>query len=101
MLSSNNSSAKINITSNTASLEQNIPNPFSNSSRIRYNIPAGTKNAQLVITDNSGKTIKQISLSAGAGIVNFDASTLKNGAYNYTLSVDGKLIEGRKMIKAD
>jgi hypothetical protein len=101
MISSNISSAKMNVTLNDASLEQNIPNPFSNISTIRYNIPVNTKSAQLMITDNSGKTVKQITLTSGTGIVHLDASSFKSGIYNYTLLVDGKLIKSKKMIKAD
>lgn len=95
---SSRSSDKIMLTD--ASLEQNIPNPLRNTTSIRYNIPAGVKNAQLTITDNSGKTIKQITLHTGAGVANIDASTLSSGTYNYTLLLDGKLIENKKMVVA-
>jgi hypothetical protein len=54
----------------------------------------------LTIVDYFGKTVKQITLHAGAGIVNIDVSALSNGTYNYTLLVDGKLIESKKMIVA-
>jgi hypothetical protein len=46
------------ITLTNASLEQNKPNPLKNTTSIHYNIPAGTSNAQIIITDNSGKRIK-------------------------------------------
>ena len=101
MISSSSSSVKTDVTLNHASIEQNTPNPFTNSSSIHYSIPAGTKNAQLIITDNAGKTIKQFTLNAGSGLVHINASALRNGTYNYTLLVDGKLIESKKMIKAD
>jgi hypothetical protein len=97
--------AKIDVSSQTstkialtdASLEQNKPNPFVNTTSIHYNIPAGAKNAQLTIVDHVGKTIKQISLHAGTSVVNVDASALSSGTYSYTLLVDGKLIENKKM----
>jgi hypothetical protein len=81
-----------------ASLEQNIPNPFKQTTVIRYLIPAGSKNAQLTITDNLGKTIKQITLNTGVGVVNIDATALNSGAYSYTLLVDGRLVTSKKMI---
>lgn len=84
-----------------AKVDQNIPNPFTVTTSIPYNIPTGTKKAQLIITDITGKTIKQISLpSGGSGRLNIDAAALSNGAYNYSLFVDGKAIATKKMIVA-
>lgn len=97
--SSNTSSSLVNTaTVSSATLEQNIPNPLSNSTTIRYSIPAGVGNAQLLITDLNGKAIKQIALQTGSGSVNIDASTLASGAYSYTLIVDGKQIATKKMV---
>jgi len=82
-----------------ASLEQNTPNPVVRATSIRYNIPGGLKNAQLRITDFSGKTFKQIALNGNdAGTINIDASALINGTYTYSLLVDGKIIESKKMV---
>ncbi|MCW3110029.1 MAG: hypothetical protein JWQ09_4535 [Segetibacter sp.] len=84
---------------NNITLDQNNPNPFGSITSIPYNVPAGFKSAQLVITDASGKTFKSISLQkAGQGLVNLDATLLSSGAYNYTLIVDGKMITTRKMV---
>ena len=85
----------------SASLDQNNPNPFTSATTIRYRLPASFKAAQIFITDNSGKTIKQVQLNtAGNGTVNIDASTLTSGTYNYTLVVDGRSIESKKMVVA-
>lgn len=100
-ISSSSSIAKTSITLTDVLLEQNTPNPFANSSSIRYNIPSTAKNALLLITDNLGKTVKQIPLNAGAGFVNIDAAMLSSGSYNYSLFIDGKMIETKKMIKAN
>ena len=86
-----------NLTLSSASLD-NYPNPFTGATTIRYNLPAGFKAAQINITDNNGKTIKQVQLStAGTGTVNIDASTLTSGTYNYSLVVDGKVLASKKM----
>jgi hypothetical protein len=88
----------VNISS--ASLEQNIPNPLTKSTSIGYTIPAGVK-AQIIVLDNSGKTIKQIVLNqSGKGVINVDASTLSAGAYTYTLVVNEKTIDTKKMLIA-
>jgi len=100
-LSSVNSAASktTNALVSDAVLEQNKPNPLTGNTSIRYSIPGGAKNAQLIITDLAGKTVKQIALNnATAGTVNIDASMLGSGTYNYTLYADGKLIGSKKMI---
>ncbi|HEY2726342.1 MAG TPA: tail fiber domain-containing protein, partial [Parafilimonas sp.] len=88
-----------NISISSASLEQNIPNPFSQSTSIRYNLPAKFNAAQIIITDYSGKILKQINISAsGSGTAKIDADSLSAGTYNYSLMVDGKLIDTKKMV---
>jgi hypothetical protein len=87
--------------SDAASLEQNIPNPFNNTTVINYTLPRQFNSAQIIITDKSGNTLKQLKLeSPGKGMVHVDASTLASGAYNYTLYVDGKLVGSRQMVLA-
>ncbi len=101
--SSSSAGAQSNVAVNaaklsSASLEQNTPNPVANSTSIHYTIPAGSK-AQLTITDNNGNTVKQISLSgSGKGVVNLEASTLSSGTYQYSLYVNGKLINTKQMV---
>jgi hypothetical protein len=86
---------------NAASLEQNIPNPFNNTTVINYTLPGKFNSAQIIITDKSGKTLQQLKLeSPGKGMVHVDAPTLAAGAYNYTLYVDGKIVGSRQMVLA-
>ncbi len=83
----------------SASLEQNIPNPFSNATSISYTLPQTYSSAKIIITDKLGKTLKEINVSgSGKGSVNVDASTLSNGAYQYSLYVNNKLIDTKQMI---
>ncbi|MEO5893793.1 MAG: tail fiber domain-containing protein [Ferruginibacter sp.] len=82
-----------------AKIEQNKPNPFTNSTSIPYSFPKETKNAQMIITDVMGKVIKLIQLpKTNHGTVNINASTLGSGTYNYSLLIDGATTETRKMI---
>lgn len=82
-----------------ASLEQNTPNPFSNTTAVNYILPAKYNSAQIFITDMSGKTIRQITLSGtGKGIVHIDASALAPGSYTCSLLVDNKPAGSRKML---
>jgi hypothetical protein len=85
--------------SNAASLEQNIPNPFTNTTTIGYTLPQKFSSAQIIIADKNGKALKQLTLSgAGKGSVYVDASMMAAGAYNYTLYVDGKMIDSKQMV---
>ncbi len=89
-----------NVSFADASLSQNTPNPPVNGfTKINYSIPNGAAKAEMVITDNMGRTIKQISLNTfGKGTLNVDTKGLSSGTYNYTLLVDGKLIDTKKLI---
>ena len=91
-----------NVELSSASLEQNVPNPpVGNGTRITYNIPKAAIKAELILTDVYGKKLKQISLNTkGKGTLNVDTSGLAAGTYSYTLFVDGKIIETKKMVVA-
>ncbi len=94
-----NSMQQNNITLvNTASLEQNIPNPFTNTTTIGYYLPNKISSAQIIITDKNGKQLTQLNLTgAGKGTIHVDAATIASGAYNYALYVDGKFITSKQM----
>ena len=96
-----NVSPKSNVKLCDASIEQNVPNPFSNKTIIDYTLPQKFTKAQIVITDKNGKMLKQINIAGNRkGTVNIDAGTLSAGAYNYTLLIDGHLIETKNMLLA-
>jgi hypothetical protein len=87
----------VNISS--ASLAQNIPNPFLNTTTINYSLPKKYSSAKLIITDNKGLTLKQINLTAkGKGNIQVDATTLAAGAYQYSLFVNDKLVATKQML---
>ena len=82
-----------------ARLDQNIPNPFNGSSPISYYIPSGIQTAQLMITDVSGHVLKTYTLSqSGYGKQNILSSELASGTYRYSLLLDGKLIDTKRVI---
>jgi hypothetical protein len=86
------------ISSNSVSLEQNIPNPFSNTTTISYNLPPTFISAKLIVTDKMGKILKELNVSgSGKGSLKIDTSTLSSGAYQYSLYVDGRLVDTKQM----
>lgn len=94
-----NTNAKSNVKLSNLSLEQNNPNPFTTTTTINYTLPQAFSNAQIVISDASGKILKRVPITGrGKGTVNIDATTLSPGAYNYALLVDNQLISTKQMI---
>lgn len=81
-------------------LQQNVPNPFKEKTTINYVLPATYANAQLLFHNSQGKLIQSVELiGSGDGQINVFADDLSSGIYTYTLVIDGKIIETKKMIK--
>jgi trimeric autotransporter adhesin len=82
-------------------LDQNSPNPFSGTTIIRYSLPDNAFSAKVVLTNVNGQLVKSINLGNGTtGQVEITKGTLAAGSYYYSLWVDGKKIDTRKMILA-
>ena len=80
-------------------MDQNKPNPFSESTVITLNIPEKTQKANIFIYDMSGKQVQAIPVNErGETNITVYASDLTAGMYIYTLVVDGKVVVTRKMI---
>jgi trimeric autotransporter adhesin len=85
--------------SGNARLEQNSPNPFHENTVIRYFLPEGTQRAQILITDMAGTQVMALPLELqGAGQVLIHGGSLTTGTYVYTLVVDGRKVESKRMI---
>jgi hypothetical protein len=82
-------------------LEQNVPNPFAEQTSIAYNLTDGAQKAQILFYNSEGKLINssELKATAGKGHLNVFASDLSNGIYSYTLVIDGKIVETKRMIK--
>ncbi|MDX2172474.1 MAG: choice-of-anchor L domain-containing protein [Bacteroidota bacterium] len=89
-----------NITADAKSaLINNVPNPFTEYTVINATILDNVKQAQLYVTDLSGKHIKTIyMLERGNTSVNFSSQNLTNGIYVVTLTCDGISCGAIKMI---
>lgn len=80
-------------------LAQNVPNPFSVATLIRYELPKGTQKAAIGIYDMNGKELRLFQLSAETtGSITIQGNDLKPGMYLYSLIVDGKYFDSKKMV---
>jgi hypothetical protein len=81
-----------------AYLEQNAPNPFSNSTIIRYSVPQEAQSMKLLISDMNGVVLKTLPLVKGKGQVTISNEALPAGTYIYSLWIDGNQVDQKKMI---
>lgn len=82
-----------------AKLYSNIPNPFKEQTTISFFIPEVSSRASIHIYNLQGKQIKQINIeSRGNGSVTINGYELIPGMYMYSLIVDGKEVDTKKMI---
>jgi hypothetical protein len=82
-----------------ASLNQNIPNPFTANTSIEMYIPSTVSRAALYIYNMQGEQIKQITVNErGKTSITIEGHTLKAGMYLYTLIADGKEVDTKRMI---
>lgn len=80
-------------------LEQNTPNPASGQTYITYHIEGAAKKAQLFVASQTGQPVRQIDLSVRKyGTVTLRTGELISGTYVYSLIIDGKTMDTKKLI---
>ncbi len=88
---------------NNFSLDQNTPNPFTDQTKINYQLKSPAKSVSLVIYDITGvKMFEKIQANVNAGAYSVDVNDVKfsSGIYFYSLTVDGNKVT-RKMVVAN
>lgn len=79
-----------------ARLDQNVPNPFSQSTTITYSIDSDFESAEILVVDFNGEIKKRFTqLKKGENSVVLNGGTLNPGTYHYTLIVDGVAIDSK------
>ncbi|HRI21408.1 MAG TPA: hypothetical protein PLA68_10670, partial [Panacibacter sp.] len=79
-------------------LYQSIPNPASSGEiKIGYEIVKSSQSAFIFITSSSGIQVKKFTVYEGSGQINLNPSGLASGEYLYTLVVDNKIIDTKKL----
>jgi hypothetical protein len=81
-------------------LNQNVPNPFSEQTEITYYLPKDVSKATFVFYNLEGKQINALEVNQrGNGKLTVFADDLSSGVYTYSLVVDGKIAETKRMTK--
>ena len=93
------STSSVESTSNTtAKLFQNSPNPFTERTEIRFSLPDDARNAYIYIFDMTGKMLRQIPVDSSMQAIAINGYELSAGIYLYSLVVNGKEIDTKRMI---
>ncbi len=82
----------------SARLEQNAPNPYKGNTIINYYVPFNAGNAVIKITDMKGSLLKTFNVKEGKGQVVLQSDQLATGTYQYSLFVNGRLIDTKQMM---
>jgi hypothetical protein len=92
----------IDLASGNAIIYQNTPNPFGDGTMIKYFIPENISNAQIIFYDEFGNQLKTFAITeTRMGQLNIASANLAPGAYSYSLIINGKVIDTKKMIKTN
>jgi len=84
-----------------AYLEQNQPNPFNTNTLIKYQVPTDATNALVNIFDMNGQLIHSERIAQmGVGEIQLKAGTIAAGTYSYSLVVNGKVLDTKRMVIA-
>ena len=95
----NGSSAERLSNPTSAILEQNSPNPFNQSTTIKYFLPENSKNARLTITSVTGAVVSDYVLKGkGNGQVTLNANEFAAGNYTYSLIIEGNVVSSKSLM---
>lgn len=79
-------------------MEQNIPNPFSSETVVKYTLTEQTKSASLVVYDLSGKQITSFPIEKNSSSITITSEKLAAGIYIYSVIADGKIVDSKRMV---
>jgi hypothetical protein len=83
---------------NGYSIEQNVPNPFSDRTLIKFQLAPGVESATLSIFNLNGAFVRDYQLIGNSGEVEILASEIGKGMYIYSLNQNGQEIISKRMI---
>jgi hypothetical protein len=80
-----------------ASLSNTYPNPASTNTSFGYSVPSGS-DGMLIVRNILGSTMLSQPLTAGNGKYTVNTGNLSDGIYFYSLMIDGKISQTKKLI---
>jgi hypothetical protein len=93
------SAANLQVENQISTLFQNSPNPFSESTEIKYFLDENVSKAMINIYNMNGTQLKSIQLhQRGDGSITINGNEFKAGMYMYTLIADGQVVDTKQMI---
>ena len=99
----NNASASSNLGQGVAELYQNTPNPFNRETEIGYKLPNQANSAFICIYNLNGQQLKKypLNMDSRKGKVKISASEFTAGIYIYSLVIDNRVIDSKRMTLTD
>ena len=79
-------------------LYQNTPNPFKEQTTIRFTLADDARDASVCIFDMTGKMLRKLPVSLGDSSVSLNGWELGEGMFLYTLIVNGREVDTKRMI---
>ncbi|WP_298305488.1 tail fiber domain-containing protein [Flavobacterium sp.] len=79
-------------------MEQNVPNPFSDQTTIKFQLPKGSNDASIIVMDLNGKLIKEFAITQSIGELKITANEIGKGLFLYSLINNGNEIITKKMV---
>ena len=80
-------------------LEQNEPNPFNETTVIRYFVPKGVTTARVEVKNIEGKIVGSfVAQGNGQGSITLKAGSLTAGTYYYSLIIGDRVVDTKRMI---
>ena len=82
----------------TSYLGNNIPNPFNSKTMIPFVLAEDVGTATIQITDLTGRIIKSVDINREMFFIDIDLSELQSGIYLYTLRIEDKPVQSKRLL---
>jgi hypothetical protein len=84
--------------SNSVSFSNPYPNPARNQVSFDYTLPTNTSTANVKIHNLLGSVVKEVQLWDRSGKVTIDVSSLNEGFYFYSVTVNNEVLETKRLV---
>jgi hypothetical protein len=74
------------------------PNPATSQVSFDYNLPVGTSSATVSVHNLLGAKVKELELTGINGKTTVNVNDLNDGIYFYSVSVDNRIVETKRLV---